>query len=187
MSVISSDVLMPGVLLIELRRFEDHRGYFVETYHQRRYGHLGLKRPFVQDNHSNSKKRTLRGLHYQLRRPQEKLIYVVGGEVYDVAVDIRFGSPTFGKWAGVRLSRRNGRQIFIPGGFAHGFLVLSDQADVIYKCTDFYDPDDDYGIHWADPTIGIEWPAETPILSEKDEGLPLLQEIPEARLPRYPH
>jgi dTDP-4-dehydrorhamnose 3,5-epimerase len=185
--VISSETALPGVLVIEPQRFEDHRGFFREIYHQRRYGDMGLKRPFLQDNHSHSRQRTLRGLHYQLRHPQEKLVYVVDGEIYDVAVDIRIGSPNVGIWVGVHLSKENGRQIFIPEGFAHGFLVLSEKADVIYKCTDLYDPDDDYGIYWADESIGIEWPVEEPIVSEKDQRLPLLREIPESRLPSYPH
>ena len=185
--MISSETALPGVLVIEPQRFEDHRGFFRETYHQRRYEALGLKRPFVQDNHSHSRQGTLRGLHYQLRHPQEKLVYVVDGEIYDVAVDIRIGSPNFGIWVGVHLSKENGRQIFIPKGFAHGFLVLSETADVIYKCTDLYDPHDDYGVFWADKSIGIQWPTEEPILSEKDQKLPWLQEIPEGRLPRYPH
>jgi len=176
---------LPGVLLIEPDVFEDDRGYFMETYHRIKYGEIGIDHVFVQDNHSHSKRSTLRGLHYQLRHPQEKLVYVVAGEILDVTVDIRKGSPTFGRWTGTLLSENNRRQLFMPAGFAHGFCVLSEMADVIYKCTDLYSPDDEYGIFWADPTIDIVWPIENPILSDKDCKNPKLKEIPEELLPSY--
>jgi len=174
---------IPGVLIIEPDIFKDDRGFFMETYHKGRYAKGGMDMPFVQDNHSHSRKGTLRGLHYQLKHPQDKLVYVITGEIFDVAVDIRRGSPTFGKWVGVHLSEENHRQIFIPKGFAHGFCVMSETADVIYKCTDLYAPDDDHGVYWADPDIGIEWPVEKPIISEKDSRNPRLNDIPENLLP----
>lgn len=176
---------IPGVLIIEAERFRDVRGFFMETYHQRKYAEGEIDRIFVQDNYSHSRKGTLRGLHYQLRHPQEKLIYVVAGEIFDVVVDIRRGSPTFGRWMGTHLSIENKHQIFVPAGFAHGFCVLSETADVLYKCTDFYDPDDEYGILWSDPVIGIDWPVKAPILSEKDSRYPTLDEVPEDHLPVY--
>ena len=174
---------IPGVLIIEPDIFKDDRGFFMETYHKGRYAKGGMDMPFAQDNHSHSRKGTLRGLHYQLKHPQDKLVYVITGEIFDVAVDIRRGSPTFGKWVGVHLSEENHRQIFIPKGFAHGFCVMSETADVIYKCTDLYAPDDDHGVYWADPDIGIEWPVEKPIISEKDSRNPRLNDIPENLLP----
>ena len=176
---------LTGVILIELDVFEDNRGFFMETYHITKYGDGGIAHTFVQDNHSHSRKGTLRGLHYQLRRPQAKLVYVAAGEVFDVAVDIRQGSPTFGQWTGTILSGKEGRQLFIPSGFAHGFCVLSETADVIYKCTDLYAPGDDYGVIWSDPTIDIVWPIENPVLSEKDGRNPKLSEIPKELLPMY--
>jgi dTDP-4-dehydrorhamnose 3,5-epimerase len=176
---------LPDVLVAELEVFNDSRGFFLETFHQRKYEEGGVGRGFVQDNHSHSQRNTLRGLHYQLNNPQGKLIYVVTGEVFDVAVDIRRGSPTFGKWMGTRLSAKNRRQLYIPEGFAHGFCVLSDTTDFIYKCTDFYTPGDEYGIFWQDSSIGIEWPTENPILSDKDRRNPKLNEVPESHLPIY--
>ena len=146
----------------------------METHHQARYAEAGLNRVFVQDNHSRSKKHVLRGLHYQLTQPQGKLVFVVAGEIFDVAVDIRKGSPTFGKWTGAYLSDENKQQIYVPEGFAHGFVVLSEFADVIYKCTDFYAPGDERGIYWADPSIAINWPIKDPILSDKDRECPRL-------------
>ncbi|MFH1480254.1 MAG: dTDP-4-dehydrorhamnose 3,5-epimerase [Pseudomonadota bacterium] len=174
---------LPGVLTIETEKFADGRGFFMETYHQGKYAEGGMDRIFVQDNYSHSKKGVLRGLHYQLNHPQEKLIYVISGEIFDVVLDIRVGSPTFGKWVGTHLSRKNRRQIFLAGGFAHGFCVLSTSAGVIYKCTDFYYPEDEYGILWSDPRIHIDWPVKNPLLSEKDRRYPILNEIPQARLP----
>ncbi len=174
-----------GVLLFEPRVFEDNRGFFLETFNSERYTQSGIQRPFIQDNHSYSSKGTVRGLHYQLTQPQGKLVYCVTGEIFDVAVDIRRGSPTFGKWVGAILSRENHRQLFVPEGFAHGFCVLSDTADVMYKCTDLYKPGDDYGIAWNDPEINIEWPmaVEDAILSEKDLKNPNLSEADLNTLP----
>lgn len=171
------------VILIELEVFHDSRGFFMETFHHEKYAMAGVNRSFVQDNFSHSKKGILRGLHYQLRRPQAKLIYVMSGEIFDVAVDIRKGSPTFSKWFGTYLSSENKRQIYIPEGFAHGFCVLSGSADVIYKCTDFYVPGDDFGILWSDPEININWPVNDPILSDKDSKNPPLSAISRELLP----
>jgi len=176
---------LPDVFLLEPDVFKDDRGFFMETYHQRRYAEGGIDRVFVQDNHSHSKQGTLRGLHYQLKHAQGKLVYVITGEIFDVVADIRQGSPTFGQWAGARLSAENKRQIFVPEGFAHGFCVLSGIADVIYKCTDFYVPEDEYGILWSDPDIGIDWPIDNPVLSTKDSQNPRLAEVAEDLLPRY--
>lgn len=156
------------VLIIEPDRFDDPRGFFMETYHKKKYQEAGISPVFVQDNFSFSCKNTLRGLHFQVNRPQAKLVQAIYGEVFDVAVDIRPKSPTFGKWTGARLSQANRRQLFVPEGFAHGFCVLSETAGFLYKCSDFYSPDDERGILWSDPDIGVEWPVEKPIISEKD-------------------
>ncbi len=177
---------LPGVYIIEPACFKDLRGFFLETFHQQKYEAAGIDRTFVQDNQSHSKKGVLRGLHYQLKHPQGKLIYAVTGAIFDVAVGIRAGSPTFGKWTGAELSADNKRQIYVPEGFAHGFVVLSESADVIYKCTDLYAPGDEYGILWSDTEIGINWPVETPILSPKDLENPRLKEIPQKYLPGSP-
>jgi dTDP-4-dehydrorhamnose 3,5-epimerase len=175
---------LPGVLLVEPRVFEDARGYFLETYHREKYGACGIADVFVQDNHSHSTRGTLRGLHAQLKRPQGKLVRAVRGEMFDVAVDIRVGSPCFGRWTGAVLSGTNFRQLYIPAGFAHGFCVLSDEVDVEYKCTDVYVPGDELTIAWNDPEIAIRWPTAEPILSEKDRGAPPLSQLRE-RLPRF--
>jgi dTDP-4-dehydrorhamnose 3,5-epimerase len=165
---------LAGVVIIEPRVFSDARGFLFESYHAERYALAGIPAAFVQDNHSSSAQGTIRGLHYQLRCPQGKLLRVIRGKVFDVAVDIRRGSPAFSCWVGVELSAENKRQLFIPAGFAHGFCVTSDVAEVEYKCTDFYAPDDQHGVLWSDPTIGIRWPARDPILSESDRAyLPL--------------
>lgn len=164
---------LPGVLIIEPRVFSDARGFFLETYHAERYAEAGIP-PFVQDNHSSSTRGTIRGLHYQLRRPQGKLVRVIHGSVLDVAVDIRRGAPTFAQWVGVELSAENKRQLFIPVGFAHGFCVTADVADLEYKCTDFYASDDQHIIRWDDPTIGVRWPVAEPILSNADRAGQLL-------------
>ncbi|HXF03984.1 MAG TPA: dTDP-4-dehydrorhamnose 3,5-epimerase [Blastocatellia bacterium] len=185
MSVTVKGTSLPGVIVIEPRVYHDHRGFFLETYHLQKYTAAGITSVFVQDNLSHSRAQTVRGLHYQLRRPQAKLITVLQGEIFDVAVDIRRGSPTFGRWVGVRLSAATRQQIFIPEGFAHGFCVLSETADVLYKCSDFYDPTDEYGILWSDPTLAIEWPVTTPILSAKDSKYPTLAEIPADHLPTF--
>ncbi len=177
---------LPGVRIIKPRVFRDARGFFLETYHAKRYAEAGVRETFVQDNHSFSTKGILRGLHYQVRHAQGKLIQVVSGEIYDVAVDIRRGSPTFGKWVGVTLSERNKQQIYIPPGFAHGFYVVSETANVMYKCTDFYNAGDEHGILWSDPNLNIDWPLEgEPIISEKDDKHPTLQNAPAEHLPVF--
>lgn len=158
-------------VIIEPKVFGDERGFFLETFQANRYAELaGITLPFVQDNHSRSSKAVLRGLHYQKTKPQGKLVRVVSGEVYDVAVDIRQGSLTFGQWESVILSEENKRQFWVPPGFAHGFLVLSDTADFEYKCTDYYDPSDEGSVLWNDPELGIPWPITNPVLSVKDES-----------------
>lgn len=177
---------LPGVLIVEPRVYRDPRGFFMETFHGKKYAAVGIPERFVQDNYSHSQKGILRGLHYQLKQPQGKLIYVVHGAIYDVAVDIRLGSPTFGKWVGVELSSENKKQLYIPEGFAHGFCVLSDIADVMYKCTDYYAPEDEYGILWSDPVINISWRLEgAPVLSDKDKAFPTLSQKPREHLPVY--
>ena len=185
MTITITPLALPEILLIEPRVFTDHRGFFLETHHDSKYRDAGLDRIFVQDNHSRSRRSVIRGLHYQLNKPQGKLVYAVRGEIFDVAVDIRRGSPNFGKWVGTHLSDVNHRQLFIPEGFAHGFAVLSESADVVYKCTQLYEPGDEYGICWADPEIGIDWPVEQPILSEKDETFLYLNSAPKEHLPVY--
>jgi dTDP-4-dehydrorhamnose 3,5-epimerase len=176
---------LPGVMLLEPRIFNDDRGFFYESYHEKRYWDLGLQVRFVQDNHSHSQRGTLRGLHYQLQNPQGKLVRVSQGEVFDVAVDIRKGSPTFGQWFGALLSSQNNRQLYVPPNFAHGFCVLSETADFLYKCTDFYTPGDEYSLRWDDPEIKIEWPMlDAPLLSPKDADAPLLAEAM-ANLPTF--
>lgn len=180
---------LPGVLLVEPHVLEDARGFFFESYHEVRYRELGINNHFVQDNHSRSGRGTLRGMHYQLQHPQAKLCRVVQGEVLDVVVDIRHGSPTFGQWTSVVLSAENKRQIFIPAGFAHGFLVRSETAEFLYKCDDFYYGDDQYGIAWNDPHVNIDWQSEQQdvqnfLLSRKDEKNPFLQDVPRGDLPQ---
>ena len=174
---------LEGVLIVEPDVHADRRGFFMETYHLERYRQQGIQPHFVQDNLSFSVRDTLRGLHYQIRRPQAKLVQVVRGEIFDVAVDIRPGSPSFGRWAGVWLSDGNRRQILIPGGYAHGFCVRSDEAVVWYKCSDFYRPGDEGGLNWSDPDLKIDWPVTRPIISEKDSRLPFLRDLSPAQLP----
>jgi dTDP-4-dehydrorhamnose 3,5-epimerase len=159
---------LPDVLVIEPAVFRDDRGFFLETFNEAEYARHGLRLSFRQDNRSHSTRGVLRGLHYQLVAPQGKLVMVTRGEIFDVAVDIRVGSPTFGRWTSVVLTGDVPRMLWIPQGFAHGFCVLSDSADVLYKCTDLYEPADDRGVLWCDPQIGIEWPIETPLVSERD-------------------
>jgi dTDP-4-dehydrorhamnose 3,5-epimerase len=166
-----------GLLIIEPDVFEDNRGYFLETHHQKKFQTACLSTVFVQDNLSFSKKDTLRGLHFQIANPQAKLVQAITGEIFDVAVDIRSGSPTFGKWTGILLSEKNKRQIFIPDGFAHGFCVLSEGAHVLYKCSDYYNPADEGGLLWSDPELAIEWPVKNPTLSAKDRQHPLLENL----------
>jgi dTDP-4-dehydrorhamnose 3,5-epimerase len=177
---------LPGVQLIQPRAFADPRGFFTETHHAAKYAEAGLNRTFVQDNFSFSTRHVLRGLHSQRRQPQGKLVFVVQGEIFDVAVDIRVGSPTFGQWEGHLLSGNNHHQLFVPEGFAHGFVVLSDTASVMYKCTALYDGTDEQGVRWNDPDIAIDWPVASPVLSDKDRILPALAEIPPDLLPAYP-
>lgn len=171
---------LPGVLVLEPTIYGDERGFFLESFNHNRYQqHLGLSYDFVQDNHSRSTRGVLRGLHAQAKHPQGKLVRVSRGEVFDVAVDIDPESSTFGQWVGERLSDSNHRQLWIPPGYAHGFAVLSDVADFEYKCTDYYHPDDEIGVLWNDPDIGIDWPLDDPLLSTKDAALPLLREFDE--------
>lgn len=171
MEAIALDI--PEVKLIKPRRFNDDRGFFQQTYHFEQYAEAGIATHFVQDNWSRSARDVLRGLHYQYEHPQAKLVSVIRGEVFDVVVDMRRESPTFGKWVGQILSEANGHQMFVPEGCAHGFMVLSDQVDFMYKCSDFYTPGDEYGVIWSDPELGIEWPdGMDPVVSEKDANLP---------------
>ena len=175
---------LPEVLVIEPRIFRDDRGFFIETFSAPKLEGSGIPAEFVQDNHSRSSRGVLRGLHYQLDHPQGKLVHVTRGKIFDVAVDIRRGSPTFGKWFGTELDDENLMSMWIPGGFAHGFCTLSDVADVTYKCTAAYDAADDRGIAWNDPTIQIDWPIEQPLISAKDASYaPLSDERTD--LPRY--
>lgn len=175
---------LPGVILIEPKIFPDERGIFLETFHERKYREGGIPASFVQDNQSRSVKGTLRGLHSQRQHPQGKLVRAIEGEIFDVAVDVRRGSPTFAQWVGVVLSAENFLQLYVPPGFVHGFCVLSDIAQVEYKCTDFYAPNDEQSVIWNDPDIGIDWPIEDPVISPKDRVAPRLQEIL-SLLPEY--
>ena len=176
---------LPGCVVIEPAVFGDERGVFFETWNAERFGEHGLPVKFVQSNVSTSTKGVLRGLHYQWPRPQGKLVSVLEGEVYDVAVDIRRGSPTFGRWEAVVLSAANRRQFWVPEGFAHGFAVLSGHAVFSYLCTDVYVKEADAGVRWNDGAIGVDWPVSAPVLSAKDEKAPFLADIPEERLPVY--
>ena len=176
MEVIQTEI--PDVKIVKPKVYGDERGFFLETFEQKRYQEmLGISLNFVQDNHSQSQKNVLRGLHFQKENPQGKLVRVVRGEVFDVAVDIRKDSSTYGKWVGVILSEDNKSQLWIPPGLAHGFLVLSDIADFEYKCTNYYDPNSEGCLLWNDPTININWPITTPILSDKDRLGKTLQEL----------
>jgi dTDP-4-dehydrorhamnose 3,5-epimerase len=177
---------LPGVLIIEPKVFGDERGFFMETWNGRRYEEAGLPGRFVQDNLSYSARGVLRGLHFQNPQPQGKLISVLRGEVFDVAVDVRVGSPTFGEWTSVTLSAENKRQFYVPPDFAHGFLVTGEDAIFFYKCTDYYAPSSEGILLWNDPEIGIEWPTDAPTLSERDGKAPPLREMLEGSLPRYP-
>jgi dTDP-4-dehydrorhamnose 3,5-epimerase len=167
---------LPEVLIIEPKVHRDDRGFFLETYHATKYRDAGIDRPFVQDNHSRSVAGAIRGLHLQVRRPQAKLVRVIEGEIFDVAVDVRRGSPTFGRWMGVTLTSENFLQCYVPEGFAHGFCVLSHEAQVEYKCSALYDPDGEIGIAWDDPDIAIGWPIDHPLLSIRDRRHPRLSE-----------
>lgn len=173
---------LEGVLLIEPRVYGDARGYFLETWNERRYREAGIAGPFVQDNLSFSRRGAVRGLHFQNPSAQAKLVYVLEGEVFDVAVDLRRRSPTFGRWMGVRLSAENKRQLYIPVGFAHGFAVISETALFAYKCTDFYAPEHEVTLLWNDPDLAIPWPVDHPVLSEKDQRGRRLRDLPPEKL-----
>lgn len=175
---------IPEVLLVEPDVHGDERGFFMETWHGQKFAEAGLNATFVQDNHSRSRRGVLRGLHYQLEQPQGKLVRVVSGAVFDVAVDIRKGSPTFGRWVGVELSGDNHRQLFVPEGFAHGFCVLSESVDFLYKCTDYYAPESEHGVIWNDPDIGIDWPDGDYQVSARDQANQRLKAL-DAVLPVY--
>ncbi len=183
MNVIETD--LPGVVIIEPKVFGDERGFFMESWNGRRYEEAGLPGRFVQDNLSYSIHGVLRGLHFQNPNSQGKLVSVLRGEVFDVAVDIRVGSPTFGKWIGATLSAENKRQLYVPPSFAHGFVVTSEAALFFYKCTDYYAPSSERIVLWNDPEIGIEWPIAEPVLSERDRAAAPLRAMPEETLPRY--
>jgi len=176
---------LPGVVIVDPDVHGDHRGFFLETWHERKYREGGIDARFVQDNQSRSVRDTLRGLHAQLRNPQGKLVRVIEGAVFDVAVDIRRGSPHYGRWVGVELSARNFRQLWVPEGFAHGFCVLSDAAQFEYKCTRFYDPGDEIAILWSDPDLAIEWPIREPQLSPRDASARRLRDFRDDELPVY--
>jgi dTDP-4-dehydrorhamnose 3,5-epimerase len=177
---------IPEVLLIEPKVFGDHRGYFVETWQQQRYAEHGIGPTFVQDNEAASGHGTLRGLHIQNPHGQGKLVQVITGTVFDIAVDVRLGSPTYGVWVGLELSAENKRQLWVPPGFLHGYLVTSETAIFAYKCTELYHPETQFAVRWDDPDIGIQWPTGiTPTLSDKDRDAQLLREIPETQLPQY--
>ncbi|MEF8817964.1 MAG: dTDP-4-dehydrorhamnose 3,5-epimerase [Salinibacter sp.] len=177
-----SETALPGVRLIDLDVYEDARGAFAELWNVRDHGRHGLGATFVQDNLSRSREGVLRGLHFQNPRPQGKLISVLNGEVYDVVVDVRAGSDTFGEWHGTVLSAETARQLYVPEGYAHGFAVTSGEALFHYKCTDFYHPEADRTIRWNDPRLDIDWPVDDPVLSEKDAGAPALSEMPRKAL-----
>lgn len=182
MAVIFEKTSLEGVVLCKPEVFRDDLGFFLETYHAQKYMAGGVRAVFVQDNCSRSVRGVLRGLHFQLHKPQAKLVSCTRGEIFDVAVDVRRGSPTFGRWAGCVLSEENGHQLYVPGGFAHGFCVLSEVAEIAYKCSEFCDPRDDRGVRWNDPALGVDWPVPEPILSAKDAAQPFLKD---AELPTY--
>jgi len=179
------DTLLPGVFELRPTVFQDPRGFFMETYHREKFIALGIEDLFVQDNQSRSSQGTLRGLHYQLNHPQAKLCRVTEGEAFDVAVDIRIGSPTFGRWTSIVLSAKAHNLIYIPRGFAHGFIALTESVQFLYKCSDFYDRDDEHGILWSDPELAIAWGITSPIVSDKDSKFSKLSEVPHHFLPRY--
>ena len=174
---------LSGLVVVHPKVHPDARGFFLETYHESRYVDEGIDVRFIQDNHSSSVQGTLRGLHAQLQRPQAKLVRCIEGSIFDVAVDVREGSPTFGQWFGMELTALNHRQLYVPAGFLHGFCVTSDQAQVEYKCSDVYVPGDQVSVRWNDPDIGIAWPLKDPLLSDKDRDAPLLRDL-SAQLPR---
>jgi dTDP-4-dehydrorhamnose 3,5-epimerase len=184
-SLLRIETSLPGVVELRSKIHRDSRGYFMETYNAATFAALGVSESFVQDNQSRSAKGTLRGLHYQLRHPQAKLCRVIEGEALDVTVDIRVGSPHFGKWISVVLSATEQNQIYIPPGFAHGFLALTEGVEFLYKCSDFYEPSDEYGVLWSDPDLQISWGVAAPVISEKDSKYPKLSDIRHKFLPRY--
>lgn len=183
MKVIASS--LPGVCIIEPQVHGDERGFFLESYHEQRYRECGIDMAFVQDNISFSVQHTLRGLHYQYPRQQAKLVQVLQGEIFDVAVDIRRGSPTWGQWTGIVISAENKRQVYIPQGFAHGFCVTSKTALFLYKCSAVYVPEDEGGVRWDDPHLAIQWPVHTPVLSQRDQSFEFLKDVPASRVPNY--
>jgi dTDP-4-dehydrorhamnose 3,5-epimerase len=183
MKILQTD--LEGVLIVETTVFSDDRGFFMETYHKKKYHELGISVEFVQDNLSFSVKGTLRGLHYQHPHGQSKLVQVIAGHVYDVIVDVRNGSKNFGQWVGAHLSDENKRQVYIPQGFAHGFYVVSNTVLFLYKFSDLYAPECERGVLWSDPDVGIDWPASNPVLSDKDSKYPRLRDVPLERLPGY--
>jgi dTDP-4-dehydrorhamnose 3,5-epimerase len=176
---------LPGVFELRPKVFHDARGFFLETYHRGKFADCGITDSFVQDNHSQSARGTLRGLHYQLRHPQAKLCRVVEGEALDVAVDVRAGSPHFGNWTSVVLSAKDQNQIYVPAGFAHGFLALTETVQFLYKCSDFYNAADEHGVLWNDPVLKITWGADNPLISEKDMKNLKLADVPREFLPQY--
>jgi len=181
-----TETTIPGVLLVDPVVHGDARGFFVERYNAPRYAEAGIGPVFVQDNHSRSRVGVLRGLHYQKRRPQGKLVEVLAGRLYDVVVDVRPGSPTYGRWEGFTLDADEHRQLWVPPGLAHGFCVVSESVDFLYKCTDVYQPGDEGGVLWDDPDLEIDWPVDAPLLSDKDRALPRLRDLTPADLPDAP-
>jgi len=179
------DSKIPGIKIITPQVHKDNRGYFLESFNAKDFKNLGLPTKFLQDNQSYSSNGTLRGLHYQLKYKQAKLVRVIQGDVFDVAVDIRQGSPTFGKYEGFHLSDKNSKIMYIPEGFAHGYVVSSETAIFQYKCTEIYHPEDEYGLLWSDKDLNIQWPVKNPILSEKDKTLPTLQNVNKKYLPIF--
>ena len=184
-AVTTRETELPGVLIVEPPRFRDSRGVFFESWNLRRYAAAGIPEKFVQDNVSQSSRGVLRGLHFQNPRAQGKLVSVLSGEIYDVVVDIRRGSPTFEQWIAVTLDAESGKQLYVPEGFAHGFCVTSDSAVFTYKCTDFYAPDCEHTVRWNDPKINISWPVGDPLLADKDRDASCLKDLPTAVLPAY--
>jgi len=186
LDLICTPTRIPDAKILQPKAWPDARGFFRETFHAAKLAELGIGCQFCQDNHSRSIRGVLRGLHYQVRYPQAKLVTVIRGTIFDAIVDIRRGSATFGQHVSLTLSDENQQLLFVPAGFAHGFCVLSDVADVLYKCTDYYHADDDGGVLWSDPQLGIPWPVAKPLLSTKDQTYPRLVDIAQARLPLYP-
>lgn len=174
---------LEGFLVIELKRFGDARGFFLESYHQARYREAGISDTFVQDNHSRSMKGVLRGMHFTIRKPQAQIVTVMRGRIYDVGVDLRSGSPTFGQWVGAELRDDGSCQIYMAPGFAHGFCVLSEFADLHYKCSEFYDHDDEGGLLWNDTQVAIQWPLSAPAINSRDAGFPRLRDLSAEKLP----